>query len=86
MTSYVTYNGIPITCPACGTSHTDVSMHIKWVNRHGASVRIFCNVCGVWTDRKRTDAGGLVDTVVPHAIPHPSYADRVFENEGSKAR
>lgn len=66
-----TYDEIPVECPACGAkgSPGEVSMHIRWSNRHGACVRVFCNRCGQWTDRTRTDKNGLTDRVIEHDIP-----------------
>lgn len=73
MTGYISYYGIPCECGQCGAkvSESDrVSMHVFWANQHGAKVRIFCRVCGHWTDRKMTASGETVRVFEP-ADPWP---------------
>lgn len=80
MSGFTSYDGIPCECPACGAKVADYNAHmtILWRNQHGAAIRIFCNVCGQWTDRSITLLNGLADRVVDHSIPHPTYAERQF--------
>lgn len=59
MTSYLSYNGIPCECGACCAKVSDVHIHILWSNGYGASIRVFCYLCGAWTDWKYTIKNGL---------------------------
>lgn len=86
MAGFVSYNGIPCECGGCGAKVADnrAHMNVQWANQHGAAIRIFCDQCGQWTDRKMTKAGEAVRVFTPD-IPHPTYVDRVFGiDEGCK--
>jgi hypothetical protein len=78
--SYITYNGIECKCPACDAevSKGDASMHVLWSNRHGSALRIFCDVCGKWSDRKLVSGIETIRIFQPR-IPHPGHVARVFE-------
>jgi hypothetical protein len=87
MAGYVTYNGISCECGECGArvSEGNAQMKIRWSNQHGSSIRIFCDLCGVWTDWVRTNKRASHRTFRP-VIPHPTYVDRVLESEATDAQ
>lgn len=79
--SYIEYNGIPCKCAECyaKVSEGNAHMHVLWANQHGAKIRIFCDMCGDWSDWVKTSKSGLCVTVFTPTIHHPSYVDKVFE-------
>jgi hypothetical protein len=81
MTGYISYNGIPCECGACGAkvSENDAHMTVLWSNGHGTGIRIFCDECGIWTDWKYTFKRGLSSRIFRPVIPHPTYVDKHFE-------
>lgn len=80
MTGIITYNGISCECGECGAkvSENNAQMTVLWSNQHGSAIRVFCDLCGVWTDWKRTSQSASFRTFRP-IIPHPTYVDRVFK-------
>lgn len=83
MTGYIAYGGMQCECGGCGAqvSENNAQMVILWANQHGTKIRIFCDLCGLWTDRSHTTKGGHRERVFRPVIPHPTYVDRVFESE-----
>jgi len=61
---FTEFDGIPVECPNCGRKHDSGKLlfTIRWSNQHGASIRIFCQACGQWTDRERRHSI-LTDTI-----------------------
>lgn len=55
-------------CPNCKTPAGAPGWKARttylWANQHGYSVRLFCSVCGQWTDFRDTYEWGSVPKVV----------------------
>lgn len=85
MSGIISYNGISCECGACGAKvhENNAQMTILWANQHGTSIRIFCDLCGIWTDWTRTSKR-TTSRIFRPVIPHPTYVDRVFEREGRR--
>lgn len=66
MSGYTVYGGIQCQCPNCGAkvSRNDARMLILWANQHGAAIRIFCEDCFQWSDRKLVNGKDEVIRVV----------------------
>lgn len=80
---FTIYNGIECTCGNCGALSC---FNVRWANQHGTSIRLFCDECGYWTDRKITRNYGEEMRTFQPKIPHPTYVDRQFEmSEGREA-
>jgi hypothetical protein len=61
--------GIKTDCPHCGAKRHDVRYQIQisylWANAHGEEIRIFCHVCGWWSDVKGNKNGVTVEKEWP---------------------
>lgn len=81
--------GIEIKCPFCGATQErefDVQMHYRWKNGRGLGIRIFCQLCGQWTDVTAKN-GEVVQTVIIRKPVRPEieqlaklfgHADRTY--------
>lgn len=72
-------SGILIKCPHCGATQKtgtifDLNMHYCWKNAHGAKIRLFCKLCGQWTDVTAKN-GEVVKTVIVKPSPFPEIKE-----------
>lgn len=57
-------------CPTCetdvGAPNWKARKTTLWSNQYGQGVRIFCDVCGQWTDLDQTDGEWHLVRIVRH--------------------
>lgn len=65
-----------MNCPHCqtpaGPPEWKARKHILWANQHGRKTRLFCKVCGAWTDftlRYGSDRASDTETMTMVKMP-----------------
>lgn len=64
-------------CPNCnmlaGAPEWKARTHIKWSNKHGNCKRLFCDVCGQWSDITTKYGSSVELTTQTVVVIHPPY-------------
>lgn len=62
-------------CPNCGTQcgardDWQAHYHILWANGYGQEVRVFCRLCGQWSDNRYLNKNGVITSRVVRPAQH----------------